>query len=117
MATPWPVSLQQFINVSSFQIQLGDTTVKSSVDTGLAKVRSRYTAAVDVWTTSINLDMTSYQTFVDFFRTTLANGTLPFAFLNPFNSTTETFRFQGAPQISPIGGTTFTVSMVWERLP
>lgn len=117
----WPLSLQQNLDVSSFEKRLGDTRVSSDNDVGPAKVRSRYTKSVDVYTCQIELDFSEVSTFETFYKTTLGNGTLPFIFKDPFTQVDSVFRFspKSPPTIRPLGsgGRVFTLNMVWEILP
>lgn len=112
----WPVSLQQKLDSDSFELKLGSTTIRTEMDVGPAKVRSRYTDAVDDYTCSILLDYDEYQTFIDFYKTTLANGALTFTHLDPFTGLEATFRFKEDPSIRALGGRTFRVSMFWEKM-
>jgi len=52
MAT-WPLSLQQKMEAAQFELTFGETRLRSDTDVGLAKVRSRYTDAVDKYRGSI----------------------------------------------------------------
>ncbi len=113
----WPVQLQERLNASSFEVQLGSTTVRSDMDVGPAKVRSRCTDAVDIYTCSVFLDIDDYAILTTFFKTTLGNGTLRFTFDDPFTGESEIFRFASPPQVRAIGGRMFEVSMTWERFP
>jgi hypothetical protein len=113
----WPLSLQQILNADDFEIKFGSTVVRSDMDVGPAKVRSRYTDGVDQYSASILLTFSEYTTFRDFFKTTLNNGTLPFLFDDPMTGVSTAFRFVDPPTISPLGGLTFRVSMSWEKLP
>lgn len=113
----WPVSLQQKLNVDSFEVKLGDTTLRSDMDVGPAKVRSRYTDAVDMYTCSVDLDYADYSTFMTFFKTTLNNGVDQFLFDDPFTGSPQAFRFKGPPSIRPLGGRVFQITMNWEILP
>lgn len=113
----WPVGLQQKLDSESFEKKFGSTSTRSDMDTGPAKVRSRFTDAVDNYGCSILLDFSEYNTLQTFFKTTLNNGTLPFLFVDPFTETEETFRFVEPPSIRALGGRTFRVSMTWEKLP
>ena len=118
MAEAWPVGLQQKLNADGFQVKFGNTNLRSDMDVGPAKVRSRYTDAVDIYTCSILLnDMDEYDTFLTFFKTTLNNGSLRFEFDDPFSGDPTEFRFAEPPDIRPLGGTVFQVSMSWEKLP
>jgi hypothetical protein len=117
MAEAWPVALQQLLNVDNFAVVFGDTLLRSDMDVGLDKVRSRYTSAVDVYSSSIDLDMDDFDTLRDFYKTALSNGSKTFLFVNPLNEETEEFRFIEPPGITPIGGRIFRVNMKWERIP
>ena len=113
------MALQQKMDVSGFQYRLGKTKVATEMDVGPAKVRSRYTDAVDVYDLQHTLDFTDIATFKTFYKTTLGNGTLPFLFIDPFTEVETAFRFvpDSDPVIRPLGGRTFTLTMSWERLP
>lgn len=115
----WPVSLQQKLEVAGFQYAPGQTKVFSDNSIGPSKVRSRYTDAIDTYQCQVTLNFDEIQTFKSFYKTDLANGTLPFLFTDPFDETEATFRFSPDqdPVIRPLGGRMFTLSMSWERLP
>lgn len=113
----WPSTLQQLLNADDFDVKFGSTTVRSSVDVGPAKVRSRFTNGVDTYSCSIFMDIDQYSTFENFYKTLLANGSQPFTFANPLTQTTDVFRFASDPEIKPLGGRIFRVSMAWEKLP
>ena len=49
MAEIFPAALQELLNQSGFQQTLGDTLVRSTVEVGPAKVRSRFTKAIDTF--------------------------------------------------------------------
>jgi hypothetical protein len=113
----WPGALQQKLNVQSFSVKVGNTLIRSEMDVGPAKVRSRYTDGIDVYTCSINITFDEYATLMTFFKTTLNNGSEQFLFNDPFTATPTAFRFTGPPTINPIGGEYFEVNMEWEKLP
>lgn len=113
----WPVTLQQLLNVDSFNYQFGNTTVRSDMDVGPAKVRSRYTDGVDQITCSIDMDLDQYDTLKDFFKTALGNGTRTFEFLHPLTQDPIEARFMAPPTMTPIGGRYFKVAMQWEVMP
>ncbi len=116
MAETWPVGLQQKLNAEGFQVKFGNTAMRTDMDVGPAKVRSRFTDAIDVYTCTIFLDYSDYSTFRTFFKTTLNNGVNRFDFTDPFTNTSAEFRFAEEPDISPIGGTVFRVGMTWEKM-
>lgn len=113
----WPVSLQQKLNADDFGIKTGNTLVRTDMDVGPAKVRSRFTDGVDVYSASILLDFSEYSTLFNFHKTTLNNGALPFLFVDPMDDVQKAFRFADTPEYKPLGGRTFKVTMTWERLP
>jgi len=116
MAT-WPSGLQQKLNVNDFALSGEDTTIRTNMQYGPAKVRSRYTDAIDNVSCSINIDITEYNTLESFYKTTLGNGVLPFDFLHPITQTVTAVRFVGPPKYAPLGGRVFRVQMTWEFLP
>ena len=119
MATLWPISLQQKLNTSGFEKVYGDTRVSSSVDVGPSKVRSRYTRSVDGYRCVIWIEHSLVSVFETFYKTSLAHGTLPFTFTDPFTEVATDYRFQvdSTPSIRPVGGLIYELQMVWEILP
>lgn len=115
----WPLALQQKIEVAGFQMAYGNTRISTDMSVGPAKVRSRFTDAIDIYQCQITLDFDEKATFDTFYKTTLGNGSLPFTFTDPFSETEETFRFLPGqdPVIRPLGGRKFTLSMAWEKMP
>jgi hypothetical protein len=91
------------------------------MDVGPAKMRNRFTRAVDGYACEINIDVYLIAIFQTFYRTTLGNGTLQFTFPDPFTQVVTNFRFAPGvtPQIVPLGngGTVFTLKMSWEVIP
>lgn len=117
MSNTWPVGLQQKLDSESFEKKFGNTLIRSDMDVGPAKVRSRYTDGVDLYTCSILLDYDEHATLNTFFKTTLNNGALSFDFNDPFTGEPASFRFAEPPTIRALGGRTFRVGMNWEKLP
>lgn len=113
----WPSQLQDKMNVQNFQIVFGKTTIRSEMDVGPDKIRSRFTDGIDLYNTSIDLDIDDYSVLSTFYKTTLGNGTRSFGFLNPMTNTTDEFRFVTEPTIQPLGGRYFRVTLSWEKLP
>ena len=97
----WPTTLQDKVNQAGFRKAFGSTTIRSNVDVGAAKVRRRYTKGIDQYTVNVNLALDEYDTFVNFYDTTINGGVDTFEFLNPLTNTVETFRFVGQPSITP----------------
>lgn len=117
MAVAWPAALAELLNQAEFGYQFGDTTVKSSVDVGPAKVRSRYTKGVDEVKGSIDMHRDQWEDLENFYKTSLGNGVLTFNYNHPVTTAEAEFRFKEPPSIVPLGGEYFRVSMSWELLP
>lgn len=113
----YPIQLQQKLLTENFSIDFGDTLVRTGMDVGPDKVRSRYTDGVDTYNCAINMDFDDYDVLTEFYKTTLNNGANTFSFTNPMTETTGEFRFKAPPQIAPLGGRVFRVTMVWELMP
>lgn len=113
----WPAEFQVLLNEESFGIKLGDTTVRSDMDVGLSKVRSRYTRGIDVFNSTITIDIDLYPVLDEFYKVTLGNGVRTFAFNHPMTQVASEWRFAEPPDVQPLGGRTFTVSMKWELIP
>jgi len=116
MALVWPLALPQFVNQSGFSLDVGDTTIKSSVDVGPAKRRRISTRSVDTLTVSMDIDYTQYQMLYDFFNTSLNGGINSFLFNHPITTIPTEFRFIEPLKFSAKGGTYFVVSMKWEQI-
>lgn len=117
MSIYWPSTLQSVVNEQGFTMKFGDTTIRSSNDTGPQKVRRRSTRPIDFITCSVNLTTEEFATFYTFFNTTTNGGVTPFLFNHPITGVESSFRFMGPPEITPVGGRYFSVSMSWEIMP
>jgi hypothetical protein len=116
MAELYPATLQDNFNRGSFNRTPGVNRIFSENETGPFKVRRRSTLRRDSISGSILLrDLTEYSTFIDFYTSTLQDGTLSFFFNDPAlgNQLTVQFR-EGGMRISDIGFEAFTVQMVLE---
>lgn len=118
MAIPWPVSLQQKVNTNSYQEKIGETTIRTTVDTGPVKVRRRFTRPVNTSTVSFILNnATEYTTFLSFYNTDVNGGVSVFQLVHPITGVLTNYRFTGPPVIHPLGGFVFEASMEWEAMP
>lgn len=113
----WPLTLQQKINEDSFGIKKGETVVRSDMDTGPKKSRRRFTRAIDVLSLSIDLKTEDeYDDLEFFYNTTVNGGVTPFDFVHPITQVTGSFRFNGPPSYTSLGGGVFRASMEWDIL-
>lgn len=119
MAIEWPPQLQQLLSTDSFNYMFGETTIRSDMDVGPAKVRRRFTAGVDTLSCSIQMSYENFQILRDFFDVTLNGGVNQFEYTHPFTQELALFRMVGPPSLRPLGngGVEYEVSMKWEVLP
>lgn len=117
MAIPWPSQLQQLVNEQSFAYKFGETVIRSDVDVGPKKVRRRFTRPINTATVSIDMDVSQYNIFYNFFFTTINAGVTPFELAHPITGVLKQWRFLEPPDIRPTGGVTFTANMQWEEMP
>ena len=117
MAQSFPGTLQDKVNEAGFTNQYGETSLRSAVDVGAAKVRQIYTKGIDVFSVTITIDLDDYTTLENFYKITIAGGSLTFEYNHPFTQVPTVFRFVAPPSFSPMGGVYFTVTMNWEEMP
>lgn len=116
-AASWPASLPGF-NQDGYGEQLGSGTIRTQMDSGPDNTRRRYTAVPDQVTTNLVLTGTEYETLKAFYRTTLAEGSLPFDYEQPRTESAVEMRFIAPPNIaSAAGGDKWNISVSVEVLP
>jgi hypothetical protein len=79
----WPATLPQYLPVSGYQEQPPDTTLRTSMDAGPAKLRRRYTANVRNITATLMLSEAQLRTLDAFYVTDTRGGSLPFDWVHP----------------------------------
>ncbi len=97
MAAVWPVSLPAAPKLAGLALTPGDRTVRTQMDAGPAKVRSRFSVAPDKLPVTLDLTDAQRATFQTFFTTTLVNGSLPFTWTHPLTGAAQDWRFLGPP--------------------
>jgi hypothetical protein len=105
------------VNTADFQVSFGETVLRSDMEVGPAKVRRRNTKGIDKFSASIDLSVAEYTTFKNFYTTSLNGGVLSFNFDHPITREETEFRFAETPNVRPLGGIEFRVTMVWEEVP
>lgn len=116
MPTPWPASLQQLVNRDSFSMQFGETVLRSDNDIGPVKVRRRFTRPINKVTVGFDMTVDQYEDFYTFFNTTINGGVTTFELEHPITGVLTEWRFNGPPQVTPLGGIIFQASMEWEEI-
>lgn len=120
MAT-WPSDLPPFRLPISDQPQ--DGTLRTSMDTGPAKVRRRFTAVPRNMAIPMRMTGAQYDTLQDFYTSDLSGGALEFDLSDPLTGDTEEFRFLEPPAGSVIVGNADPDKRIWnvqlqlEKLP
>lgn len=120
----WPSALPAAPVLSSVEEQPPDLTIRSSMDTGPAKVRRRATAGVTAFPGLVlKCTRTQVALLESFFYTTLKAGALTFEWKHPRSGDTRDFRFVGPPSFRPNQPRSdseqerYTVTMNLEMLP
>ena len=113
----WPNTLPAYVTESGFNEQFQDQNTESTMDTGPAKTRRRFTKAIRFITCNLNMTAEQVDTFETFFRTTTKGGSLPFDWVHPRTQASTTFRFRNpAPKYSVFGSTNVTATFTLEVL-
>lgn len=97
----WPASLPQEPLLAGEQQDLGEQVIRTPMDIGPDKVRSRTTAAVDTFAIALWLDADQYIAFLTFYRTSINGGALAFLWKNPLTGNPADLRIVGQPRIVP----------------
>lgn len=117
MADPWPATLPQGLMPAGYSEQLQEGTLRSTMDAGPAKLRSRFTALVNNIQGQIEVTAAQKATLDTLYITTLKRGTLPFTWVDPVSRAAVDFRFVKAPKYGARGPINFPVTLVLEVLP
>lgn len=93
----WPDSLPQNIRVADHDASFPEGWVRTQMDNGPAKVRARFTAAPENHSSSLLMDSDQLQTFMDFWKSSIRMGSLPFEWTDPRTGTAAMVRFTAKP--------------------
>tara|TARA_R110000787_G_scaffold5686_8_gene20550 strand:- start:7175 stop:7540 length:366 start_codon:yes stop_codon:yes gene_type:complete len=112
----YPSTLQDNFSKGSFSRVPGQNIVYSSMDTGPTKKRRRSTSRKDTIGGSIMLrDLTEYNTFDTWYRSTLQDGVKAFYFNDPVTQAQIVVSFkEGGMQYRDVGYNTYSVQMSLE---
>lgn len=81
----WPSTLPQAFLQDSFSDTENSVVVRTSMATGPAKVRRRFTSAPTYWEGEMILDSDQKDTFKAFYRNTIGYGSIRFNFPNQYD--------------------------------
>lgn len=113
----WPVSLPQDVLIDGYDERPPDTTLRSTMDEGPAKVRRRFTAGVRVFSVTVALTRAQVETLDAFYRTDLQGGALRFDWTHPRTLAAVQFRFIAGPRYVPQSQTEWLTQLQLEILP
>ena len=118
MSVPvWPAELPQQLFVNGYSQSFAETTIKSEMDAGPAKVRRRFTAGVEPVSGTMLLTETQLGYLRTFFVDTLLGGSLRFSWTKPPAHTTACeMRFTAPPSWTKVEGD-YEVNLSLEVLP
>ena len=118
MSVPsWPTTLPQQLFVNGYSQSFAETTIKSDMDAGPAKVRRRFTAGVEPVSGTMLLTETQLGYLRTFFVDTLLGGSLRFSWTKPPAHTTACeMRFTAPPSWTKVEGD-YEVNLSLEVLP
>ena len=113
----WPASLPQFVSSNGYDESPPKTLIRSSVDVGIAKQRSRTTGGPRPIKATVEMTMAQVEALDVFFVTDLVNGALSFTWVHPRTQVSSTLRFTDVPTYPAESTTTFRVSLPLEIIP
>ena len=119
MANPiWPAGLPQLVAVDGYGEQPPDTTLRTRMDAGPAKVRRRFTAGVRPLSVRLDLDATQVGVLDAFYVATLEGGALAFDWVHPRTQAAATLRFVRPPAYRPLSSdAAWSAALQLELLP
>jgi len=117
MADAWPGTLPQTVLNAGYSETVPDTLLRSAMDTGPAKVRSRFTVGIPEFKYPEIMTTAQVATLDTFYKTTLGNGALPFTWVNARTGAAADFRFLKPPTYDAIGAGNYRVMLYLEILP
>lgn len=104
MAVPsWPSALPASLLLDGYHQSLGDSLIRSSMDTGPAKVRPRTSNVIEPVQGEIIVTGDQLATLRTFHDSTLNRGARRFAWKDPANDDSVEFRFTAPPSWSAEG--------------
>ena len=113
----WPDTLPQSPLLDACRETPADTSIRTNMDAGPAKVRARTTAGTGRLSLAYILSRAEVAVLDGFFREELTSGSLKFSFPHPRTENTVDCRFRQPPAYAPINGDFFRVAVELEVLP
>lgn len=118
MSVPvWPITLPQQLFVNGYSQSFAETTIKSEMDAGPAKVRRRFSAGIEPVSGTMLITETQLGYLRTFFEDTLLGGSLRFSWTKPpAHITACEMRFTAPPSWTKVDGE-YEIQLTLEILP
>lgn len=119
----WPSTLPQSLLTAGLSRKHQPAKLRSKMDSGPAKQRTRFTAAVKMFDSTLILTGAQLTIFYNFYETTLGQGADSFTWKDPFTDVACDLRFMDEPDDVMIAGNVdptkrlFRVSLPLEKMP
>jgi hypothetical protein len=111
----WPSTLPAYVQEGGYQERFQDQKLESSMDTGPAKLRRRFTKQIRFIGVQMLMTESQVTDFEAFYFTTLKGGVLPFDWVHPRTRSATTFRFRNpSPTYGVTGGVNVLVNFTLE---
>lgn len=112
----WPASLPQKPLESGYSEGTIDTSVRTSMDVGPAKVRRRISAGTRDCQMQFFMTSSQLSDFITFYETTILSGSLSYTWNHPRTGNSYSWRIKKAPQWSK-QGQYYVIPLELEQLP
>lgn len=96
----WPSSLPEDLLIDGYSETLPDTTIRSNMEVGPAKVRRRISYNVTPVEGRIFVSTNQVASFTAFYNDDLGGGSLAFSMTHPRTDVMSNFRFTSSPKIT-----------------
>lgn len=113
----WPASLPQKLEQQGFTRSAGDNVRRTQVDQGPAFQAPKYSASPEPIPGSMVMTTEQVRTFLTFWNDDLANGAIPFDWIDPMFGTPAEVQFTDSYQITALSGEYYRVSLNLELHP
>jgi hypothetical protein len=113
----WPLTVNNKVYESGFSVQPERNVAEFKPEVGPAKARRRTSVATDLVTYPIEIVKEEWAVLLAFYRDDLADGALPFLFVDPLTGETAAYQFVDPPKLGNPRGPYFDVALQLRRLP
>lgn len=116
-AIVWPMELPQDVLIEGYDEKFSSQTIRTTMETGPAKVRRRTSAGVRSLSVSIDLSRDQADLLDAFYHVTLQGGALAFEWRHPRTQSPCVMRLVDPPSTKPLSGKLWIGKLSLEVLP